>query len=412
MGYPTLTDLPVEVLHLILAHFDYDQEWQWKHERSLRSCSFTCRLVRAVALEHLDFRHLFLPGIETFDPLLDFLRTYPRVAKTVVSLKLAGSTKYDPGPRSRYTPMTTIDVALLASIVELLPKLDSLILQSFHYTKPTAANVQPAVGPFPLSTFSLRGHCHPQSSLTGVLSVLSLFTLEQVKDPALDEFDLDESSEPRFLSRLVDVQRLWLRRSSSPAYTASALQAFSVSLKSDSLQELSVQVDSKETISALGKLLTRAGGNITTLTIRNNPPEWAMPKDRDHWVNPLEGNSQLLDISACKKLESITLPMYFCKTRTRPLSEPVVGILQQASTTLRKVIIIADNLPKPTTIGNRTIYKVHDLDKVLSPTRFPHLQECELNIGIRCTPLAWSKCKDSAQRALKSLHGRGLLTMK
>ncbi|RPD75505.1 hypothetical protein L226DRAFT_612537 [Lentinus tigrinus ALCF2SS1-7] len=403
MGFRTLTDLPVEVLHLILAHFD--DLWLWEHKPTLRSCSLTCRLVRAVALEHLDFRRLSLSYIETFDPLLEFLRTYPRVAKTVVSLKLAG-----PISHPDRLPITTIDDAIVASIVELLPKLDSLLLFSFNYVKPTTANTQHAAGPFPLSTFTLRGHSHPRSSLTCILSVLSLFTPRHVPEFDLEKFALDEPFEPRFLHRLVDVQRLRLSHSiaGGPAYTALALQALSVSLKSDSLQELFVDVDSKETVGALGKLFTRAGENITTLTIRTCQyylSSWA----RDDWVNPLEGNSQLLDLSACKRLESITLPMPFCKTRTRPLSEAVVSILPRASPTLRKVSITVEHLPTPTTIGNRTIFKIHDLDKVLSATRFPHLQECELFIDIRCTPLGWAKCKGSARRALKSLHGRGLL---
>ncbi|RPD56052.1 hypothetical protein L227DRAFT_614920 [Lentinus tigrinus ALCF2SS1-6] len=386
MGSRTLTDLPVEVLHMVFAH----DKWLWKHQ-FLPSCSFTCRLLRAVALEHLDFRRLSLSYIETFDPLLEFLRTYPRVAKTVVSLRLYGRRTCYPDP----LPTTTIDDALVASIVELLPKLNSLTLFSFKYVKSTAANAQPAAGPFPLSTF-----------------VLSLFTpkTKSIVELRLERFDIEEPFEPRFLHRLVDIERLRLSRSikGGPACTALAVQALSVSLKSDSLQELSVNIDSKETVYALGKLLSRAGGNITNLTIRHT----RLTSD-DH--DPLEGSWQLLDVAACKKLETIILSMHFSETRTGPLSGPVVGILQRASPTLRKVIIMVDDLPRPTTLGNRTIFKIHDVDKVLSAARFPYLQECELNIGhqvdCKVTPLGWEKCKNSVQRALKSLHGRGLLTL-
>lgn len=124
----------------------------------------------------------------------------------------------------------------------------------------------------------------------------------------------------------------------------------------------------------------------------------------------LSGNWELLDLSTCRKLESITLPMHFRESRTRPLSNPIVGILQRASqTTLRKVHIRIYGLPKPTNIGNRTVFRIHDLDRCLSATHFPQLQVCELNIRCDFSNAGWPRCQNSARRALKDLHGRGLL---
>ena len=280
----TLTDLPPELLHLILA--DFDKLWYYKV--TLWSCSLTCRLLRAVALEHLNFRRLSLKEVTSLDPLLAFLRLYPRVAKTVISLSLWGPLAH---PDSDSRPLTTIDDTLVASVVELLPKLNSLHLQSFKYSMPQSPR---AAGPFPLSTFTLRGHGHVQSSLTCTLRVLSLFTPKHVQDFNLSQFDLNTPFEPDALHRPADVQRLWLLGSmgGGPRYTSRLLQALAVSLKSDSLQELSVKVDSKETVHALGELLSCTGCNLTTLEIRNGGA-MLYPRERTTWIDPLEGETCL-----------------------------------------------------------------------------------------------------------------------
>ena len=101
--------------------------------------------------------------------------------------------------------------------------------------------------------------------------------------------------------------------------------------------------------------------------------------------------------------------MHYKGKPSRPLSEPLVGILQETSPTLRKFTVKVDGLQKPTTIGNQSVYKIHKLDKVLNPTRFPYLQECEFQIWPEFSQAGWPKCVDSARGALKSLHARNLL---
>ncbi|KAI0720703.1 hypothetical protein C8T65DRAFT_272910 [Cerioporus squamosus] len=113
----------------------------------------------------------------------------------------------------------------------------------------------------------------------------------------------------------------------------------------------------------------------------------------------------MLNLTACTKLESISLPIHFRENPTRPLSETLVEILQQTPPSLRKITINVYGLLESTAIKNRKVFKMQDLDKLLSPTRFPHLQECEFKI---CDWMLqwhrkdyWPKCVDSVQRALK-----------
>ncbi|RDX47276.1 hypothetical protein OH76DRAFT_788851 [Lentinus brumalis] len=266
---------------------------------------------------------------------------------------------------------------------------------------PDASAVCTPAGPFPLASFTIGTHSQERSSLKGGLRVLSLFDPVAWSSLDFDRFDVDESFEPQWLHRPLDLRRLNLSRSSgsSPKHTASVMQALSMSLKSDSLQELYVQVDSKDTVVALGKLLSYAGRNITTLAIQN---DGSYTSTRDGWVDPLEGNWRMLNLSACTKLESISLLMHFREKPTRPLSETPVGIIQQAPPSLRMVTIDVYCLPKSTTIGNRSVFKIHDFDKVLSTMHFPHLQGFELHIcpdsSLQYRNGHWPKCVASPGR--------------
>ncbi|TFK89030.1 hypothetical protein K466DRAFT_661867 [Polyporus arcularius HHB13444] len=390
----TLTDLPPEILHLILRYMRRDKHY-------VSSCSRTCRLLRAVALEHLDFRRVSLTGVKTFDPFLQFLRKYPRVAKTVISVCLGGEIE-----DNDHSPITTIDDTLVVSIAELLPKLDSLVLHSFRYVMPTDLSAARRREPIQLSSFVIEDQFHDKSSLTGIFRVMSLFTPRETDRLELERFDIEESFEPTHLHRPLEFRQLCLQESDTPKHTALTLQALSVSVKSNSLRELHVEVDSKQTVIALGQLLRSAGRRLTTLTI----------EDVDGHVNSLKGNWKKLNLSACKKLRYITLPMVYRQNPKRPLSETLVKILGKAPPSLRKITIRVYGMLRATTIGNRKVFKIHDFDKLLSPERFPHLQVFELEIGphgrLRYRNGYWATCFASAQRALKGLHERGLLRVK
>ncbi len=80
---------------------------------------------------------------------------------------------------------------------------------------------------------------------------------------------------------------------------------------------------------------------------------------------------------ACKKLESISLPIRISERAKRPVTESVIG-MSQVSPTLREATLCAtgQGLYRFTISKDRTVFKLHELDEALSPTRFPHLQQC------------------------------------
>ncbi|TFK89024.1 hypothetical protein K466DRAFT_661862 [Polyporus arcularius HHB13444] len=373
----TLSDLPPEILHLIVA--------QLGHPAYVRSCSCIRRRIREVALEHLNSRRLSPRWITSFQPLVRFLRTYPRVARTVTSLHLHGASETDKRYCTR--PTTTIDDTIVASIMELLPELDSLSLEDIQFTTSTTHHSEHYTpGSFLLATLAIWGFDHEQTSLTGVLRVLSLFTVVCLERLDVHKFEINEAFDTRHLHRQIDIRQL---------------------------QELSVRLDSGEATVALGELLARAGSNITTLAI--DTPLGVTVNERVRWVDPLQDNWRMLNLSACKKLESISLPIHISGRAKRPVTESVIGILSQVSPTLRKVTICATgrSLYRFTTSKDRTVFKLHELDEALSPTRFPHLQQCvyeeESDWMLIPTDRYLSRCLDLLQRELRGLHDRGLL---
>ncbi|KAI0720697.1 hypothetical protein C8T65DRAFT_272799 [Cerioporus squamosus] len=241
-----------------------------------------------IALGHLSFRRLFLQRITTFQPLLRFLRTYLRVDKTVVSLRLCGAIEIDRKYCTR--PTTTIDDTTVASILELLPQLDSLFLDNFRFVTPTSPNPENSTtGPFPLSTLAIWGLTfdHEQTSLTGALRVLSLCTVVRLERFEVGEFDTGETFDTRHLHRPLDVQRISVLRTSpkGPRYTLLKIRGVAVSFKCDSLQELFIRLDFGEAALALGGLLARAGRNITALAI--DTPLGIAPRQRMDFARQL-----------------------------------------------------------------------------------------------------------------------------
>ncbi|TFK88466.1 hypothetical protein K466DRAFT_488889, partial [Polyporus arcularius HHB13444] len=124
-----------------------------------------------------------------------------------------------------------------------------------------------------------------------------------------------------------------------------------------------------------------------------------------------------LNIQSCKKLESLTLPIYIPHAKPeKAVSHVGVGVLKHyAPPTLRHITIMLYDLPRPTTLGNRVVLKLQEFDKVVTEARFPHLEEFSVCITVT-DELArksgrWMKCVGAARRALPNLHARGLLKL-
>ena len=282
MASRTLTDLPSELLHMLCTQLA-------RCSTDIRRFSCVCRRVRAVALEYLNFRRMCVRSILSFAPLVQFLRAYPRVAETVVSLQLYGAIVYNEKEYS-LQPITIIDDTHVASVMEYLPNLVGLVLEYFQFANPPPTHQRECPpGPFRISWISIISNCEGRSSLTGALCVLSLFTLRSLDRLDLGRFfNTKTPFERELLHRPLDIQQLSLSSFfNGPAYLPTTLRAFTESLKDDSLQVLRIRVDTGDAVLAMGELLIHAGSNITTLEIDLSLP--VTPIGRVKWVNPFRG---------------------------------------------------------------------------------------------------------------------------
>ncbi len=94
----------------------------------------------------------------------------------------------------------------MASIVELLPELDSLTLEDLRSTTSTTHHSEHYTpGPFLLATLAIWGFDHEQTSLTGVLRVLSLFTVVCLERLDVHKFIIDEAFDTRHPHRQIDI---------------------------------------------------------------------------------------------------------------------------------------------------------------------------------------------------------------
>lgn len=100
----------------------------------------------------------------------------------------------------------------------------------------------------------------------------------------------------------------------------------------------------------------------------------------------------------------------------KDLSEPIINIMKQAPPTLKDITIRIDGIVRPTTLNNRSVLGLHHLDGVLVKDRFPQLTKVEIEVKVAwCLTHKdkrgnyWQKCVAAVQRALPSLHARGLL---
>ena len=296
MRYRTITDLPTELLHTIFSqvqNLTSDSWYQWR--APLYSSSLTCKRLRDVSLEFVFKDTLRVRDITTFEHLIRFLDTNPRALKRIQSLTLSGTRKYYSG---RILLETTVDDALVARVVDRLPNLQIVKLESFLYLpSPSEHHRNHARRPCELRSLSIRGEWNFQCSVAGLLQVLSLFSAQEM-DVNTRWWHLSDSPDD---SVPFDVGSLQLHRSLAPAllhvdahvhqgpqWSPSLLAALTQSLRPDTLRDLRITIDSPTAACALGELLLRAGGSITALTLHRRAHTQG---ERDGWVDPLRGTS-------------------------------------------------------------------------------------------------------------------------
>ncbi len=142
----------------------------------------------------------------------------------------------------------------------------------------------------------------------------------------------------------------------------------------------------------------------------------------DFWVCP---DWTLLDIRACKKLESLHLSIYvrhkedLKPQRPLPVSHTAAGLLANyAATTLREISIDVNDLERPKMPENGTVLRLQEFDKVVTQARFPNLQRFELSVspsearGREAKCVEARRCLAATLRTLPGLRARGVLKVR
>lgn len=444
MRYRTITDLPTELLEIILLQLP-----AWKYSHTLRAVSLTCKRLRAGSLEFVFTDTLKVRDITTFDHLLRFLDTNPRAVKRVQSLTLSGRRKELDPQNERYLLETAVDEALLARVVARLPSLQTVMLVTLLYLPSTSEDHRNhARHRHKLRSLSIRGSWTPQCSVAGLFQVLSLFSAKSLDiitwcyssdSGDSDPFDVRSLQVHRCLApALLHIDAFPL---SGPQWNPQLLAALTKSLRADALRDLRINIDSPKAARCAGELLMHAGRRITHLALHRHAP--FSQSERDGWIDPLQGKSvvfgvlcdphrgvlltrsldswQKLNIESCISLESIYIPIYFGPSKPKhtpqeALASPIARILEHASPTLRWVAIELRDLYRSTAIADESLLKLHELDKVLVQDRFPKLQYVQLEVhadhDLRRKGAYWPECVKAAKRVLPNLQARRLLDVR
>ena len=299
MRYRTITDLPTELLHTI---FSQVQNFRNSIDRyPLYSSSLTCKRLRDVSLEFVFHDTLTVRDITTFEHLLRFLETNPRALKRIQSLTLSGTSKYryndiyPIGERYVLDLETAVDDALVARIVDRLPSLQIVSLESFLYLPPTSQyRRNDARRPCELRSLSIRGTWTSHCSIAGMFQVLSLFSAHEMDVDMLcyssewdDSRPFDVRSFPVHQSLTPALLYINAYVQSGPTWTTPLLDALTLSLRPGALRDLCVIIDNDT--AALGELLLRAGGSITALSLHRHAE--SSQSERDGWIDPLQSTS-------------------------------------------------------------------------------------------------------------------------
>ncbi|PIL23509.1 hypothetical protein GSI_14821 [Ganoderma sinense ZZ0214-1] len=347
-----------------------------------------------------------------------FIKDHPRVAKSIVQLRLRGSYEH-PGP-----PM---NATILTSILFQLPNLQQLVLGDMRYDGTNAANVDPsattlAIGPVPndrpfrLARFILGFDTHERSLLPEIFRIISLFEVEELSLGFSDSFDIASASDPFSLSLPLFVRSLEINQTiKSKEHAAVLFDALSAHLQPGVLRRLDVSVDSAGGIRGLQRLLSGAAcSNLTYLDLKSKPQighyglryGWLGHKD------PLQYEWPSLDLASCPRLESLVLHVYAQNPPSdMPLCSAAAGIFLQAPPTLRCATLKIWHCPSKNLVNAKWL-GLQAVAKALSiPSRLLRLEKLtvQLQSDERNYEGAAEWYRATCEAAFSAVHAAGKL---
>ena len=277
-SHRTFNDLPPELLHVILRVI--------QDRYALKCVASLSRYLRTVALGYVFSTAASVKDSASFGHFARFLHQYPHIAASIQHLVLNGQAR---------DPAYALSDDLLASMVKHMPNLKTLRFAAVHFQSHFGPRNETCACPSPRKPFKLQelwlGWDHSeQSTLSSIFRVLSIFEVDDL-DASLAgwRFDPAVPFDDTCLHRPLRVTSLEVGCSpDSPSYTTAAINAFCGSLASGSLKRLAVTYDSPETVSAVGRLLTRVGGDVEELRIRTALPKDERQEEEHIWTDPLE----------------------------------------------------------------------------------------------------------------------------
>lgn len=285
MSLRTLTDLPPELLHIILTQLKSSR-------RDTIACSLTCWRLRGVALEYFFTRRLFAKRIKSPDHLVHFLRTYPRIAQRISELQFSGRLTRSYTLDRSYAS-TTIDDVMIAKIITLLPNVKSVRLDDFRYAPPlplpSTADLF-SFGPFYVDALYFGGYGHERSSLAGFVRVVSLFAPKALVTSPDIRISSTLPFDPGCIHRPIELQKLSLCSKRAPL---AMIEALSKSISSGSLTDVFVNCEAIEDAQALGRLLAQAGENVRLLRLGCLTCRWLDPRGPSPF-SPFKSEARLL----------------------------------------------------------------------------------------------------------------------
>ncbi|KAI0739024.1 hypothetical protein C8Q80DRAFT_1203398 [Daedaleopsis nitida] len=414
-SYRTLCTLPNELLYQIVSEL---VALTWKPEKSIKTCSLVCRCLRPICQELLfkNTKRLRFCEEESFHSALLFLQAQPKVSRRITTLELMG---YVWGTVKSWP---TITPNLLARIAGCLPQLRRLTLCHLRVDDDEAylpLSILPAAsdGRVPLQHLSFSMYAHDESSLSAILCIISLFKL--------DELEFNSSFHPRrilpsgTLSHALPT--LHVRRMDSlclhgAPLVAPFLRLLALYASSSHLQVIRVAFVDLESIRTLGDLLSGPARNIIELEIIS-PAPYAMV-ERQGWKDPLDEHWPSLRLSACSKLEALTLHIHMClKAAEVPLCATPAALVSAVSSSLKTVTIYVDKVPakNPSSLSDNRLMKLQAVNETLVVAgRFPHIQILKLYIRTSQSDLDaksgyWNDCVAACKKALPAVHAAGRL---
>ncbi|KAI0760172.1 hypothetical protein C8Q74DRAFT_206645 [Fomes fomentarius] len=409
-GYRTLCALPNELLHEIMTAVG-DSQW-------IKPCTLVCSCLRPVCQEVLFKRRRLLRVEEdkSFDHFFSFINSL-NITLDIVRLILC----------SKEGAPSTIDAASVARIVEKFPQLRTLSINAcIKATNASAISSDPTPSSSlitqpsrpTLEDLEISPYTEHQSSLAETLRIVSLFEVDTLCVGG--SFDLATAPIRSRVSlplraRFIEAH-MWYP---SMTHQTKMLSALALHLETGYLQELHVEISCRDSVRALGRLLSGPASQIVALALATpDPPPDATMKELQNWKDPLDQHWSLLNFSACTRLETFSLTVIMrLKSAAFPLCTTLAELMTQVSKTLKKVTIYVDDIQKAEVLSNSRLMNLQALDKVLSdPDKSPRFENLKLYLHLcpdacvdrgRFREKAIARC----EKALRNLHSSGRLTL-